>query len=86
MEQTFSEISFRNFGCTSQGWPKIPENRNDRKIPFGHSCSCLVSPSQEIEFNKAGPQAAKHNNGALSDKRLKYLTATSLQWISLNNL
>ena len=34
MEQTFSGISFRNFGCTSRGWPKIPENRNDRKIPF----------------------------------------------------
>ena len=34
MEQTFSGISFRNFGCTSRGWPKIPENRNNRKIPF----------------------------------------------------
>ena len=34
MEQTFSEISFRNFGSTSRGWPKIPENRNNRKIPF----------------------------------------------------
>ena len=34
MEQTFSGISFRNFGCTSWGWPKIPENRNNRKIPF----------------------------------------------------
>ena len=22
------------FGCTSRGWPKIPENRNSRKIPF----------------------------------------------------
>ena len=34
MEQTFSGISFRNFGCTSRGWPKIPEDRNNRKIPF----------------------------------------------------
>ena len=34
MEQTFSGISFRNFGCTSRVWPKIPENRNNRKIPF----------------------------------------------------
>ena len=34
MEQTFSGISFRNFGCTSRGWPKSPENRNNRKIPF----------------------------------------------------
>ena len=34
MEQPFSEISFRNFGCTSRGWPKIPENRSYRKIPF----------------------------------------------------
>ena len=34
MEQSFSGISFRNFGCTSRGWPKIPENRNTRKIPF----------------------------------------------------
>ena len=30
----FPGISFRNFGCTSRGWPKIPENRNNRKIPF----------------------------------------------------
>ena len=28
MEQTFSGISFRNFGCISRGWPNIPENRN----------------------------------------------------------
>ena len=34
LEQTFSGISFPNFGCTSRGWPKIPENRNNRKIPF----------------------------------------------------
>ena len=34
MKQTFSGISFRKFGCTSQGWPKILENRNNRKIPF----------------------------------------------------
>ena len=34
MEQTIPGISFRNFGCTSRGWPEIPENRNNRKIPF----------------------------------------------------
>ena len=34
MEQTFSGNSFRNFGCTSGGWPKIPKNRNNLKIPF----------------------------------------------------
>ena len=34
MEQTFSGISFRNFGCTSRGWSKIPENWNNRKILF----------------------------------------------------
>ena len=38
MEETFSGISFRNFGSTSRGWPKIPENRNNRKILF-HSSS-----------------------------------------------
>ena len=31
----------------------------------------------------ADPQASKRNTGPLSDKRLKYLTATLLQWISL---
>lgn len=36
MEQTFSGISFRNFGCTSRRWPKIPEN----SVPFDHSCCC----------------------------------------------
>ena len=34
MEKTFSGISFRKFGSTSRGWPKIPENRNNRKVPF----------------------------------------------------
>ena len=34
MEQTFSGISIRKFGCTSRGWPKIPESRDKRKIPF----------------------------------------------------
>ena len=37
MEQTFSGVPFRNFGCTSRGWPKIPENRNNRKILFHSS-------------------------------------------------
>ena len=45
----FSGISFRNFRCTSRGWPKIPEN---------NSCSSLVSRSLEIEFNIADPQAS----------------------------
>ena len=81
MEQTFSGISFRNFGCTSRGWPKILEN----SVPFDHYCSGLVSPSLEIEFNMADPQASKHNTSPLSGKRLKYLTATLLQWISLTS-
>ena len=34
MEQTFSRVSFRNFGCTSRSWPKIPVNQNKRKILF----------------------------------------------------
>ena len=29
----------------------------------------------------ADPQTSKHNSSPLSDKRLKYLTATLLQWI-----
>ena len=40
----------------------------------------LVSPRLEIELNMADPQAVP-----LSDKRLKYLTATLLQWISLTS-
>ena len=28
------QISFPNFGCTSRGWPKIPEKRNNREILF----------------------------------------------------
>ena len=32
MEQTFSGISFRNFGCTSRGWTKIPEIRRLRVL------------------------------------------------------
>ncbi len=34
MEQKFPGIKFRNFGTTSRGCPKIPKNRNNRKIPF----------------------------------------------------
>ena len=30
----FPEFHSRHFGCTSRGWPKIPENRNNRKIQF----------------------------------------------------
>ena len=86
MEQTFSGISFRNFGSTSRGWPKLPENRNNRKIPFHSTTPALpglVSPS--LEINIADPQASKHNTGPLSAKLLKYLTATLLQWISLTS-
>ena len=87
MKQTFSGISFRNFGCTLRGWPKIQENRNNRKIPipFDHSCSSLVSPNLEIEFNMADPQASKLNISPLPDKRLKCLNSTFiLQWIGFN--
>ena len=87
MEQTFSGISFRNFGSTSRGWPKIPENRNNRKILF-HStipAGAWVLRDWKSKFNMADPQASKHNTGPLSDKRLKYLTATLLQWISLTS-
>ena len=67
MEHTFSGISFRNFGCTSRGWPKIPENRNNRKIPF-HStipqCSRPVSQSPEIELNMASNSSAQYQCSA----------------------
>ena len=87
MEQTFSGIAFRNFGCTLEVGPKIVENQNNRKIhPVDHSCSGLVSPSLEIQFNMADPQASKHNISALSDKWLKYLTSTLLQWINLKQI
>ena len=49
MEHIFSGFSFRNFGCTSRGWPKIPEN----SVSFDHSCSGLDSPSLEIEFSSS---------------------------------
>ena len=39
----------------------------------------LLGPSfSELEFNMADPQASKHKTSPLSDKRLKYLTATLL--------
>ena len=46
MEQTFSGISFRNFGCTPRGWPKIPENRNNRKILFHSTIPTRTSLSE----------------------------------------
>ena len=64
-----SRMSFQNFGCTSRGWPKIPENRNNLRI----------------EFNMVDSQASKHNSSPLSGKRLKYLTTTLLQWISFTS-
>ena len=54
-------LKFRKIGIT------------ENSVPFDHSCSGLVSPSLEIEFNMADPHASKHNTG------LKYLTATLLQ-------
>ena len=60
MEQTFSGISFRNFRCTSQGWPKIPEN----SVPFDHSCSRPVSQSPEIELNMASNSSAQYQCSA----------------------
>ena len=45
----FLNISFRNFGCNSRGWPKILENSD----PFEHSYSGLASPSPEIELSIA---------------------------------
>ena len=44
MEQKFSGIKFRNFGCTSRGCPNVPE------IPF-HSAipdSGPVSPTHDV--------------------------------------
>ena len=52
MEQTFSRISFRNFGCTSRGWPKIPENRNNRIVLF-HSTIPTRAVSPGLEINMA---------------------------------
>ena len=78
---------FRNFGCTVRGWPKIPEFRNNRKIPF-HStipARALFLRAWKSKFNMADSQASKNNTGPLPDKRLKYLTATLLQWISLTS-
>ena len=80
MEQTFSGISFRNFGCTSRGWPKIPENRNNRKIPF-HS----TWASQFLRARKSNSTWLILKLNVRSDKRLKYLTSTLLQWIGLDN-
>ena len=81
MEQKFPGISFRNFGCTSRGWPKIPFHLTI-SVPFDHSSLGLDSPSLEIEFSRANPQA---NISALPEKRLKYLTSTLLQWIASTN-
>ena len=68
-------LKFRKIGITEEN-----------SIPFDHSCSGLLPPRLEIEFNMADPQASKHNISALSDKQLKYLTSTLLQWIRPNKL
>ena len=47
MEQKFSGISFRNFGCTSRGLPEIPENRNNREIPL-HPIIPALGPSFSV--------------------------------------
>ena len=42
MEHKLFGISFRNFGCTSRGWPKIPEIRRLRVEPLSLSPSCVT--------------------------------------------
>ena len=64
-------LKFRKIGITGKF-------RSIRPFLLG-----LVSPS--LEINMADPQASKHNTVPRSDKRLKYLTATLLQWISLTS-
>ena len=41
-------LKFRKIGIT------------ENSVPFDHSCSGLVSPRLEIEFNMSDPQASKH--------------------------
>ena len=65
-------LKFRKIGITGKF-------RSIRPFLFGASFSSL-----EIEFNMADPQACKYDISPLSDKRLKYLTSTLLQWISLD--
>ena len=89
MKKTLSGISLWNFGCTLRGRPKIQENRNNRKIPSIRPFLLgpfFLHPSLEIEFNLADPQTSNYNINALSNKRLKHLILTLLQWIALNKL
>ena len=67
MEQTISGISFRNFGCTSRGWPKIPEN----SVPFDHSYS-----GQFL-------RARKSNNMAGASCRTCLPTARAGSWLAI---
>ena len=73
MEQTFSGISFRNFGCTSRGWPKIPENRNnwENSVPFDHSYS-----GQFL-------RARFSNNMAGASCRTRLPTARAGSWLTI---
>ena len=86
MEQTFSGVSSRNFGCTSRGWPKIPENRNNRKILFHSShgipeesargLACTGSPRLPSLFACA---TREHVKRRLSQERLLIFMVTILK-------
>ena len=66
-------LKFRKIGITGKF-------RSIRPFLLGPSFS---EPGNRI--NMADPQASKHNTGPLSDKWLKYLTATLLQWINVTS-
>ena len=73
MEQTFSGISFRNFGYTSGGWPKIPENRNNRRNLFH---STIPARAQFL-------RARKSNNMAGASCRTCLQTARAGSWLAI---
>ena len=73
MIQAFSGISFRNFGCTSRGWPKMPENRNNRKILFH---STIPTRAQFL-------RARKSNNMAGASCRTSLPTARAGSWLAI---
>ena len=62
MEQKVSGNSFRKFWSTSGGCPKIPENRNSRKIPFHSRISAraqFLPNRKSTKFNMAVIPAAQ---------------------------